>query len=157
MEKRHEILFNQLESYRAYVLAILNDVLEDEAIIIPAGFNNNIRWNAGHIYLDQYLWIEHLTKEKTEIPEGFRTWFGYGTSPQNFTKETPSLGDLIKLLKEQPNRIKEVYGHRLEEEFSPTEMGMSTIEQVLVRTIFHEGMHLQTILDLKKLIKLVNV
>ena len=29
-------------------------------------------------------------------------------------------------------------------------MGMHTIKQVLIRTIFHEGMHLQTILDIKK-------
>ncbi len=30
-------------------------------------------------------------------------------------------------------------------------MGMNTIEQVLIRTIFHEGMHLQAILDIKKM------
>ncbi len=34
-------------------------------------------------------------------------------------------------------------GYRLKEEVHPTEMGMFTIEQVLVRTIFHEGMHIK--------------
>ncbi|CAM5180434.1 DinB family protein OS=Ureibacillus acetophenoni OX=614649 GN=SAMN05877842_103228 PE=4 SV=1 [Ureibacillus acetophenoni] len=47
----------------------------------------------------------------------------------------------------------ELYGHRLEEEFPPTEMGMFTIEQVLIRTIFHEGMHLQRIIDILKLVR----
>lgn len=42
------------------------------------------------------------------------------------------------------------YSRRLEVEYPPTEMGMRTIEQVLMRTIFHEGMHLQAILDIKK-------
>ncbi len=152
MKKRHEILFNQLESYRSEILGVADTVSEEDAEKIPAGFNNNIRWNLGHIYLDQYLWIQAVTKEPADIPEEFKSWFGYGTSPANFTEETPSVSELKELLRTQPARIKELYGGRLEEEFPPTEMGMHTIEQVLVRTIFHEGMHLQTILDIKKCI-----
>jgi uncharacterized damage-inducible protein DinB len=152
MENRHEVLFNQLESYRSYILGVLDTVTLEQAEVIPVGFKNNIRWNLGHIYLDQYLWIQAVTKEKADVPEEFQTWFGYGSSPANFTGETPSLEELKQLLKEQPSRIKDIYGDRLEEEFAPTEMGMHTIEQVLVRTIFHEGMHLQTILDIKKLL-----
>lgn len=150
MKNRHEVLFTQLESYRSYILGVVENVTEEEAEVIPKGFNNNIRWNLGHIYLDQYLWIQAVTKEKAGVPESFQAWFGYGTSPANFTPETPTIEELKKLLKEQPENIKAQYGERLEEEFPPTEMGMHTIEQVLIRTIFHEGMHLQSILDLKK-------
>lgn len=152
MKQRHEILFNQLESYRSYILGVVENVSDEQADVIPEGLNNNIRWNLGHIYLDQYLWIQAVTKEKSGIPEEFQSWFGYGTSPRNFSSETPSLEELKALLKEQPANIKEAYGTRLEEEFPPTEMGMHTIEQVLIRTIFHEGMHLQSILDIKKLL-----
>lgn len=152
MKKRHEVLFNQLESYRSYMLGVVESVTEVEAEVIPKGFNNNIRWNMGHIYLDQYLWIQAVTKEKAPVSEQFNAWFGYGSAPANFTSVTPSLEELMILLKEQPSKIKEDYGDRLEEEFPPTEMGMHTIEQVLTRTIFHEGMHLQTILDIKKLL-----
>ncbi|WP_419955113.1 DinB family protein [Neobacillus niacini] len=150
MNNRHEVLFTQLQSYRSYILGVVENVTEEEAEIIPKGFNNNIRWNLGHIYLDQYLWIQAVTKEKAGVPEQLQAWFGYGTSPANFTPETPTMEELKKLLKEQPAEIKAQYGERLEEEFPPTEMGMHTIEQVLIRTIFHEGMHLQSILDLKK-------
>ncbi|WP_423410570.1 DinB family protein [Heyndrickxia sp. MSNUG] len=152
MKKRHEVLFTQLESFRNYILGVVEQVTAEEADLIPQGFNNNIRWNLGHIYLDQYLWIQALTKEKAPVAEQFKEWFGYGSSPANFTSETPSFEELRNLLKEQPAKIKEEYGNRLEEEFPPTEMGMHTIEQVLTRTIFHEGMHLQTILDIKKLL-----
>lgn len=150
MKKRHEVLFNQLESYRSEILSVVDAVSKEDAEKIPDGFKNNIRWNLGHIYLDQYLWIQALTKETADVPENFNKWFGYGTSPANFTEETPSVTELKELLRKQPARIKETYGERLEEEFPQTEMGMHTIEQVLIRTIFHEGMHLQTILDLKK-------
>lgn len=152
MKHRHEILFNQLESYRSELLGVLIDVTEEQAEMIPTGFRNNIRWNMGHIYLDQFLWIEALTKEKENVLKTFHDWFGYGTSPSNFSDETPSFEELKGLLKNQPKIIKERFGERLEEEFPPTEMGMNTIEQVLIRTIFHEGMHLQTILDIKKLL-----
>jgi hypothetical protein len=150
MNKRHQILFNQLESYRSYILGVLENVTDVEADIVPKGFHNNIRWNLGHIYLDQYDWIRAVTKEEGLVPESFRSWFGFGTSPSNFTEETPSVEELKSLLKKQPTDIEEKYGNRLEEEFAPTEMGMFTIEQVLIRTIFHEGMHLQAILDIKK-------
>jgi uncharacterized damage-inducible protein DinB len=132
MKRRHEVLFTQLESYRSYVLGVLENVSEEEAEVIPKGFNNNIRWNLGHIYLDQYLWIQAVTKEKAGVPEQFQTWFGYGTSPANFTPETPTIDELRNLLKEQPAQIKAQYGERLEEDFPPTEMGMHTIEQVLI-------------------------
>jgi uncharacterized damage-inducible protein DinB len=150
MNPRHEVLFTQLVSYRSEVLGVLKDVSEEQADIIPAGFKNNIRWNLGHIYLDQYLWIQAVTKEKAGVPEQFQSWFGYGSSPDSFEKDTPSFQELKELLREQPVKIKEMYGERLEEEFPPTERGMHTIEHVLIRTIFHEGLHMQTILDIKK-------
>lgn len=150
MKKRHEVLFNQLKTYRSELIGAVNSITTEEAELIPKGFHNNIRWNLGHIYLDQYLWIQAVTKEKVNVPDGFRNWFGYGTSPADFTEETPTLAVLIELLQKQPDDIKEAYGERLEEELSPTEMDMHTIEQVLIRTIFHEGMHLQAILDIKK-------
>ncbi|GEL77683.1 DinB family protein [Tenuibacillus multivorans] len=151
MLKRHEVLFNQLKTYREELLAVVNDVSEEAAEIIPKGFHNNIRWNLGHVYLDQYLWIKVLTKEDL-YPESMEKWFGFGTSPSNFDDEAPTFEELKTLLKQQPDAIKDSFGERLEEEYPPAEMGMSTIEQVLIRTIFHEGMHTQAIMDIKKFI-----
>lgn len=56
------------------------------------------------------------------------------------------------LLAQQPEQLKEQYGHRLMEVFTPIEMGMQTIEQVLLRTIFHEGMHVQAILTIHRIL-----
>jgi uncharacterized damage-inducible protein DinB len=150
MNARQDNLFGQLQAYREDVLSVLNGVIAGQAEVIPGKFRNNIRWHMGHIYLDQYLWIEALTKEKTEVSEAFRTWFGYGTAPSDFKEETPAFDELKELLRKQPASLREAYGHRLEEEYPPTEMGMKTIEQVLIRTVFHEGMHLQAIMDIKK-------
>ncbi|WP_026690474.1 DinB family protein [Alteribacter aurantiacus] len=154
MEKRHTILFNQLKSYREELLQLVEDVNEEEAEVIPRGFNNNIRWNLGHVYLDQHLWIQALTKEKNEEVDHYNHSFGFGTTPGYFTENTPSFALLKDRLKHQPDQILEEYGGRLAETFTPIEMGMETVEQVLIRTIFHEGMHTQAILDLKKVIRM---
>ncbi|MEK5397031.1 hypothetical protein [Paenibacillus sp. FSL K6-2859] len=56
-----------------------------------------------------------------------------------------TITQLIPLLRQQPHVIQQLYQDRLEEEFAPTEMGMHTIEQVLIRTILHEGLHMGAI------------
>lgn len=152
MKARHEVLFKQLETYRKELLGTVEKVTDEQAEIIPDGFNNNIRWNLGHLYLDQFLWIEALTKEASPTSKQFNQWFGFGTAPANFTEETPSFKELKELLKAQPQEILEKYRNELEKEYPPIDMGMHTIEQVLIRTIFHEGMHLQAINDLKRFI-----
>lgn len=153
MISRHEVLFEQLNTYRMELLHLVQDLTEEEAEMIPTGFNNNMRWNLGHIIVDQYLWIHVLTKEELLVSNAFNEWFAYGTSPAQFTADTPSLPELVALLKEQPGLIRETYKDRMDEEFAPTEMGMHTIEQVLIRTIFHEGLHLGAIIALKRQIR----
>jgi uncharacterized damage-inducible protein DinB len=153
LNTRHKILFNQLREYRKELINIADTVSDEEAEIIPKGFRNNIRWNLGHVYLDQYLWIKALTKEEMSFLEPLQKYFCFGTSPADFDENTPTIKEIKDLLKKQPDQIEEAYAHKLEEEFAPTEMGMHTIEQVLIRTIFHEGMHLQAIMDIKKCLK----
>lgn len=159
MLKRHEVLLNQLTDFRHELLVEVETINEEEADIIPEGFRNNIRWNLGHIYLEQYQWIQQLTKEPIMIPEHFKEWFGYGTSPEDWAEgiPIPSLDYVKRLLAVQPFMIRDLYGERLEEEFAVTETGMYTVEQVLVRTIFHEGIHLGNIITLKKLVTIQEV
>ncbi|MBG9944788.1 DinB family protein [Brevibacillus formosus] len=150
MEKRHKVLFQQLEDYRQETLKAINGLTDEDANIIPEGFSNNILWNLGHIYLDQYLWIAHLTKETIPIPPGFNEWFNFGTKPADWDTPPPNLEVLVTLLQEQPQKIQAAYKDRLEEEFPATESGMHTIAQVLVRTIYHEGAHLASLNTIRR-------
>lgn len=153
MEKRHVVLFQQLQDYRSETLHAVEGLTEEEFNIVPKGFNNNILWNLGHIYLDQYLWISHITKEEISLPPGFHEWFAYGTKPADWQASPPSLTIIHQLLAAQPEQIRALYGERLEEEFPATESGMHTISQVLVRTIFHEGLHLAAITAIRRFLR----
>lgn len=150
MEKQHTVLFQQLEDYRQETLKAIDGLTDEDANIIPDGFSNNILWNLGHIYLDQYLWIAHLTKETPPLPPGFKEWFNFGTKPADRKTPPPNLETLVSLLQEQPQKIQAAYKDRLDEEFPATESGMHTIAQVLVRTIFHEGMHLASLNTIRR-------
>ncbi|WP_336606255.1 DinB family protein [Fictibacillus marinisediminis] len=68
MKQRHEVFFKQLEGIRNYLLKVAN-VTEEVAEIVPKGFKNNIRWNLGHVFVEQYAWIENLTKEEVGFPK----------------------------------------------------------------------------------------
>ncbi|UKK99399.1 DinB family protein [Brevibacillus brevis] len=149
MEKRHSVLFQQLEDYRQETLKAIDGLTNEDANIIPDGFSNNILWNLGHIYLDQYL-CAHLTKETIPLPPGFKEWFNFGTKPADWKTPPPNLETLVSLLQEQPQKIQAAYKDRLDEEFPATESGMHTIAQVLVRTIFHEGMHLASLNTIRR-------
>ncbi|GIO10111.1 hypothetical protein J31TS6_61390 [Brevibacillus reuszeri] len=153
MEKRHKVLFQQLQDYRSETLHAVEGLTEEEVNIVPKGFNNNILWNLGHIYLDQYLWISHITKEEISLPSGFHEWFAYGTRPADWQAPPPTLTTIHQLLAAQPEQIRALYSERLEEQFPATESGMYTISQVLVRTIFHEGLHLAAITAIRRFLR----
>ena len=150
MLKRHEVLIKQLADYRHQFLEMISDVREDEADVIPDGYRTNIRWHMGHVYVDQYLWIQHLTKEEIIMPRNFVEWFGCGTSPLDWGENMPSMDYLKRLLAIQPFMIRDLYGERLEEQFPIIESGMHTIAQVLVRTIFNEGIQLANVKAIKQ-------
>lgn len=152
MLKRHEVLIKQLADYRHEFLEAVSVVGEEEADVIPEGYQDNIRWHMGHVYVNQYLWIQHLTKEEIVMPRNFIKWFGFGTSPLDWEEEIPSLDYLKRLLAIQPFMIRDLYGERLEEQYPTTESGIHTIAQVLVRTIHHEGIHLGNIQAIKRAI-----
>ncbi|KUP23746.1 DinB family protein [Paenibacillus sp. DMB5] len=154
MERRNEVLFEQLSAYRSELIGAVADLSDEEGEKVPAGFNNNIRWNLGHLYTDQFLWLQALTREQQPLPPSYMKWFGYGTGPADFSEHTPSIAELKTLLKQQPLVIRQTYGERMEEEFPPTEMGMYTVSQVLIRTIYHEGLHLGAILAIKRKLRL---
>lgn len=153
MSIRNEILLNQIEAFRADLLHVLEDVSEEMSNIVPKGYNNSIKWNAGHIYVDQYLWIYHKINDELVLPKNFMELFGFGTSPATWAVEAPTLEQIKDLLRIQVNEIKEKFGTRLDEQLvEPTELGMNTIGEVIPRTIYHEGLHIGAIISLKKAI-----
>lgn len=152
VKKQDMVIFDQVDWMRKQTLRVVKGVSEEEANVIPEGFNNNILWNLGHIYIDQYAWLKTLTDDDFPYPAGYPAMFQYKTKPADWEDDPPSLDELVQRLTEQPQYIRDTYSARLDDPY-PKKSGMRTVRQVLVRTLMHEGMHFETIKMYKKLIR----
>ena len=152
-----EFLFNQLKVVRSNTINSLKELSEGQADLVPEGFNNNIRWNLGHIYLVQEKFAFGFLPEPTKMPEGFTELFGRDTRPSEWKVQPPTLPELIKLLEDQTTRIKDKLDNRLDEAVAkpfnmPSGLILKTVGEFLTFSMYHEGQHVQTIRMLKKFI-----
>jgi len=148
-------LLDQLEFARQGTLHIVSDVTESQADLIPQGFNNNIRWNLGHIYLVQEQFAFVFSQGPVQIPDGFVELFATGSKPTDWKLKPPTLSDIVQMLAEQSKRIRLNLENRLDE---PVEnpltiaaLSLKTVEEFLSFTLFHEGIHSQMLKILKNL------
>jgi uncharacterized damage-inducible protein DinB len=150
-----QITLKQLDFIRQSTIKAVAGLSESTIDHMPEGFNNNIRWNLGHIYTVQEKFAFHFAGEPLQLPENFDRLFTKGTKPADWHGELPSLEELLALLAEQPKRIQEVLQDRLDEHVAkPFTTGsgllLSTIGEFLNFTLYHEGMHFNSITLLKR-------
>ena len=150
-----EFLFNQLKVVRTNTINAVKELSESQAGAIPEGFNNNILWNLGHVYLVQEKFAFGFIPEPMHMPEAFTELFGRETKPSEWKVQPPTLTELIKLLEDQTGRIEESLINRLDEVVGnpftmPSGLTLKTIGEFLIFSMYHEGMHVQTIRMLKR-------
>lgn len=148
-------LFKQIEAIRNLTIKAVEGISEQTLDIVPEGFNNNLRWNLGHIYLVQEKFAFHFSGEPVQLPESFERLFARGTKPADWKEEPPTLEVLQEMLAEQPKRIRKALLGRLDEPVTPpyttgSGVQLSTIGEFLTFTLYHEGMHFDTIKLLKR-------
>ncbi|KJR47211.1 hypothetical protein UF75_2428 [Desulfosporosinus sp. I2] len=150
-----EFLFSQLKVIRNNTLNAVKEVSESQADSIPEGFNNNIRWNLGHVYVVQELFAFAFIPEPMQIPDKFTELFGRDSKPSEWKVQPPTMLELTRLLEDQTNRIQATLENRLAENVAkpynmPSGLTLKTIGEFLTFGMYHEGMHVQTIKMLKK-------
>lgn len=152
-------LFNQLAFVRGQTLKMMEGITEETADRIPKGFRNTIRWQLGHIYVIAERLAFLQSGLPLHLPEGFQEQFGNGSSPLNVpdSVQVPSLPELKILLGDQPNRIRDGLGNRLECKVptpftTKSGLTMETPEQLLSFNLYHEGMHFSVIKLYKSLL-----
>lgn len=146
------LIFGQLEMNRNRTLEMIAGVSEQQADLIPQGFNNNIRWNAGHILTIQERFAFRLIGEKMDLSEELMGLFLNGTKPADWQSAPPDMAQLRKLLEEQPARIRERLQGRLDEKLTVSFKTLERLSESLVFSIGHEGLHTGYIWALKKIV-----
>lgn len=137
---------NQFNFARIYTLGRISQVKEDIWDIRPSGFNNTIRWNVGHVYVNaEILILKEIPSYEIVRPE-WVPLFVPGTKPSDWDVEPPTSVELVSALKEQTARIKAVLDENLSNILiEPMYIGnlheMRTVEALVQFMIWHEGVH----------------
>lgn len=151
----NEYLFDQLKVVRKNTINAVKDLTDSQTDNIPTGFNNNIRWNLGHVYLVQERFAFGFTEIPMQLPEVYVDLFGKDTKPSEWRVQPPTLAELVKLLEDQTNRIQEKLNNCLDEVLAkpltmPSGLTLKTVREFLTFSMYHEGMHVQTIKMLRR-------
>jgi DinB superfamily len=138
---KEENIFKQLETVRSVTVELLESIPESNWDVIPEGFRNNIRWNAGHILTIQDLLANDFRSISENLPDKYLAYFSKDTSPSNWTEQPPSKEELLKLLKEQSAWIRTACEGKLEQKLDKPFRGFETLGELLLFGSFHDGMH----------------
>lgn len=142
-----------MKTAREWILDTFDKVSVEDMTKIPEGFKNNIHWQLGHVAGMMELPTAALTDSKTDDSKRYQKYFGYGTSPDDFDDETPSLDEIKALLEGQVPRLEDIEEERLEEDLPREFMGMTKRYEQLSFMILHESLHAGKIQEMAKLIK----
>lgn len=152
-----QTILHHMDTVRGITIKSIEKIPEEIADVVPKGFNNNIRWNFGHIAVVQERLIYNVLGEKLNLPNEYQELFGPGTKPADWKETPPSLTDISVILTEQVARIKEFvpgnFSEKLPEPFT-NRMGITfyMLGETLLFSFYHEAMHMETIKRLYKTI-----
>lgn len=144
------LIFSQIAVNRRRTIDLVSSLSEAFADIVPEGFNNNIRWNIGHIVATQERLAFRLIGETMDLDLSFMNLFAGGTKPADWQIKPPSMETLLELLEKQPERIQERLQGRLDEKLTIPFKEFASLDEALVFSIGHEALHAGYIMALKK-------
>ena len=136
---------NQMNFTRVYTLGRLSQSSKAEWDTQPRGYNNTIRWNAGHIFVTMEYFANLVIEEYETVNPKWIPFFVTGTSPSSWEGDVPSNEEILTALHEQKERIIKAFEGKLEEPIAePIKIGphtMATVEAIVQFVVWHEGVH----------------
>jgi hypothetical protein len=147
-----------IKGLRSFLLNQVNNLTSEQLNTIPAGFNNNIIWNMGHLLCSAQIICYKRAGVPLSLDDKFVTPFLPNSKPEKiFSNEE------IKTIKElfisTIDILQSDYKNRLFNNYTKSEnieryygIELLTIEDALDFLLYHEGFHSGRITALKKLV-----
>lgn len=145
-----------MEKTRSYLLDLIKDLTTEQLNKIPAGFNNNIIWNLGHLIASQQGLCYTRSGLSGTVDETFFASFRTQTKPERFITDE-EVTRMKELFLSTLIRLKEDYSQNTFTSYTAftTRYGveLTNIDHAIDFLVFHEGLHTGYIMALKRLIK----
>lgn len=138
---------------RVHLLNFINDLSIEQLNKIPAGFNNNIMWNLGHMISAQQGVCYKRAGLPTVIGDDFFATFKSDSKPERFY-DAAELANIKDLFVSTIDKLEADLENNLFANYTPwvTRYGveLSNIEEATQFLPFHEGLHLGYIWALRR-------
>ncbi len=147
--------FNILKTSRKITLKVIENLSLEQLHTIPKGFKNNIIWNLTHLVVTQQLLHYKLSGLECLISKDLIQKYTKGTVPSE--KMSANDFETVKeLFLKLPETLEKNYNAGVFKEYhtynTSTGYVLDSIETAVPFNNFHEGLHLGTIMALKKLV-----
>lgn len=151
METQLAIQLHNRKIFHYYLKQLSLDKLNK----IPKGFNNNIIWNIAHTMVTHQLLMYKISGHQMHIPIEWVKLFAKDTKPERYFK-----ADEVKLIDaalfSTYDQFEKDLANGLFNDFKPyqtsTNMVLDSVETTQSFLLFHDGIHLGSVLALVKLV-----
>ena len=146
---------DKLKKSRKLTLKLIEGLTIEQLNKIPTGFSNNIIWNLAHLVVTQQLLCYKLSGLECKVSEEMIAEFQKGSAPSYNVSE-----EEFQTIKKQFMEFPEILEEDLEKDIFNTyskyttsvDVTLKNIEDAIIFNLFHEGIHLGIILQLKKIV-----
>tara|TARA_B100000780_G_scaffold146458_2_gene102268 strand:- start:1090 stop:1545 length:456 start_codon:yes stop_codon:yes gene_type:complete len=144
-----------LEHNRKIFYKILKDYTLDQLNKVPKGFNNSIFWNVAHCIVVQQRLMYLLSGNTIHIDQDWTTKYDKGTFPK--IPATPKeLEDIKALLFSTLDYLDKDINNSIFNKFNSfttsTNQVIDSFESAFTFVLFHDGIHLGSILAIRKFV-----
>ena len=144
-----------LEHNRTIFSRFLNFFTLEQLNKVPEGFNNNIIWNVVHSLATQQSLMYSLSDAELIVDQAWVNSYRRGTKPQgDITQQF--VNEVDKALFSTSDQLKIDLASGVFNAYRPyitsTKMELDSIETTLPFILFHDGIHIGSILALAKLV-----
>jgi hypothetical protein len=146
----------RLKKTRLYLLDLINDLNTEQLNEIPYGFNNNIIWNLGHLIVSQQGLCYLRAGLKPVVGNEYFANFKPQTKPNNII-QTKEIDEIKTLFLSVVDKLEADYDESLFSNYgaftTPYGVEITNIDDAIIFTLFHEGLHTGYIMAMKRLLK----
>ncbi|MBT8186546.1 MAG: DinB family protein [Croceitalea sp.] len=151
-----ENLFIIAQQNRKILYQYLKNTPKEALFLVPKGFNNNIWWNIAHVVVTQQKLVYGLSGLPLVIDDALVKKYEKGTYPKGVPNDV-EFENIKKLLFSTIEQTKHDLENGLFVNFTPymttPKIPLNSVEDAIAFNMFHEGIHLGTIMALAKTIQ----
>ncbi len=149
-------LFETAVFTRKSLLGILDAISVEQMLRIPEPHRNSVFWNVAHLMVTQQLLFYRLSGLPLRIEEGWVERYGKGSS----ASEQVSAQDIdfvrkniVSLCEQAQQDFEKGLFKSYKPYMTSTGIELTSLEEALEFSAFHDGIHLGVVLSLKKLVE----